>query len=288
MKQSNVKAYFKPLSLNEAISILKDYEGETRIIAGATDFFADDHPAVEALVDICGLKLSYIKEDEGFLKIGALTTINELVKSEVISSKYHGLWEASKVLGDKTIRNTATIGGNICSSVPSADSVPALVALGAVLSIKAPSGEKKVKIEEFFTGPRKNVLKKNEILTEIQIPICNCKFGTGFEKMTRNSEDLALVNAAAYIKVDGDNKIKEARVALGAVAPTVVRAKKLEEALMGIKPEEEKLEKLTELVKESISPISDVRCSEDYREHASKVLAKRAILEAYKRAVEKN
>lgn len=287
MKQSNVKEYFKPASLDEAISMLNDYKGEIKVIAGATDFFADDHPTVEALVDINDLKLNYIKEADGFLTIGAATTMNELVNSKVISSRFHGIWEAAKVLGDKTVRNTATIGGNICSSVPSADSVPSLVALGAVLVIKTPSGEKKVDIEKFFVGPRKNVLKKNEILKEIQIPLCNCKYGTGFEKMTRNSEDLALINVAACVTVDGSNKVKEAKVALGAVAPTVVRAKKLEEALVGEKLDEEKLDKLSELVKESISPISDIRCSKEYREHTSKVLAKRAILKAYQRATEK-
>ncbi len=288
MKQTNVKEYFKPATLSEAISILNDYEGEVKVVAGATDLFADDHPTVEALVDISNLELNYIKKENGFLKIGALTTINELVKSDIIKSEFLGIWEGVKVLGDKTVRNVATIGGNICSSVPSADSVPPLVVSDAVLVISTPTNEKKVEIEKFFTGPRKNILKKNEILKEIQIPICDCKWGTGFEKITRNSEDLALINAAAYIKIDNEQKVKEAKIALGAVAPTVVRAKKFEEALIGMKLDEEKLDKLIDVVVESISPISDIRCSEEYREHASKVLAKRVALKAYQRAIEKN
>lgn len=289
MKQSNVKEYFKPSSLDEAISMLNSYNGEIKVVAGATDMFADDHPTVEALVDLSKLNLNYIKEEDGFLKIGSLTTINELVKSEIIISKFKGLWEACKVLADKTTRNSATIGGNICSSLPSADSVPPIFAAGAVLVVKTSDEEKFVNIEEFFTGPRKNILKKDEILTEIQIPICNCSYGTGFEKMTRNSEDLALVNAAAYVEVDSNNKIKKAKVVLGAVAPTAVRAKQFEEVLIGLKLyENENLDKLSELVADSIAPISDIRCNKEYRVHASKVLAKRAIFKAYQRAVENN
>jgi len=288
MKQSNVKEYFKPASLDEAISIINNYNGKIKIVAGATDLFADDNPTIDALVDISKLELNYIKNEDGFLKIGALTTINELINSDIIRSEFQGLWEACKVLADKTTRNAATIGGNICSSLPSADSVPPIFAAGAVLVVKTSSEEKKVNIEEFFIGPRKSILKKNEILTEIQIPLCNCAYGTGFEKMTRNSEDLALVNAAAYVEVDSDNKVKKAKVVMGAVAPTVVRAKKFEEALVGLKPEDDdNMDKLSEFVVESISPISDIRCNKEYREHASKVLAKRAILKAYQRAVEK-
>jgi len=289
MKQSNLKEYFKPASLDEAICLLNNYNGEIKVVAGATDLFADNHPTVEALVDISKLNLNYIKEENGFLKIGSLTTINELVNSDIINSKFKGLWEACKVLADKTTRNTATVGGNICSSLPSADSVPPIFASGAVLVVKTSTEEKYVNIEEFFIGPRKNILKKDEILTEIQIPISNCAYGTGFEKMTRNSEDLALVNAAAFVEVDSDNNVKKVKVVLGAVASTAVRAKQFEEVLIGLKLyENDNLDKLSELVAESISPISDIRCNKEYRVHVSKILAKRAILKAYQRAVENN
>ena len=136
---------------------------------------------------------------------------------------------------DKSIRNIATIGGNLGSAVPSGDAIPPLYALDATLVIKTATEEKKVKPEDFFTGPRKNILKKGEILKEIQIPYSDGAFGSDFEKIARNSVDLATANIAVFVKIDEDKKISDARIALGAVAPTVVRADKLEKAVIGTK-----------------------------------------------------
>lgn len=287
MKQSGVKEYFKPLSLDEAVSTLSSYEGKICVVAGATDVFADDHEDVEALLDISDLKLNYIAKGKDHIKIGSATTFNDIINNEEICSNFKCLWEAAKSIGDKTIRNRATIGGNICSSVPSADSVPALIALNSTLIIKTPKEEKEVKIEDFFTGPRQNVLKKVEIVKEIIIPISDRAQGSAFEKLSRNSVDLALSNAAVAITVDDEEKITEIKIALGAVAPTAVRAKKLESSLIGSKLDEGKLEESAQLVEEAISPISDVRSSDNYRKEASEVLAKRVIRKAYQRAVEK-
>lgn len=289
MKQSNVKDYFKPASLEEAISTLSNYEGNIKIIAGATDLYTDDHKDIEALVDITKIGLNYIKEEEGLIKIGAATTLKEIQKSEIIKTKFQSLWEASKVFADHTIINTATIGGNICMSLPSSDTIPPVFSMGAVYVINTSSGEKKVNVKDFTISAKKNILKKDEILTEIQIPICKGSYGTGFEKATRNSEDLALVNAAAFIKVDEDNKVIEARVVLGSVGSTVVRPEKFEEALIGLKLEDsDNLDKLSELVLTSISPRDSIRTTKEYRTHMSKVFAKRAALKAYERAVENN
>lgn len=289
MKQSNVKEYFKPTSLEEAISTLSDYEGNIKIIAGATDLYTDDHKDIEVLVDITKLGLNYIKEEEGFIKIGAATTLREIEKSDIIKIKFQSLWESSKVFADPTIRNTATIGGNICMSLPSSDTIPPILSAGAVYVINTPSGEKKVGVEDFTIGAKNNILKTNEILTEIQIPLCKDSYGTSFEKATRNSEDLALINAAAFIEVDKENKVKEARIAIGSVGSTVVRPKEFEDALIGLKLEDEdKLDELSELVLQSISPRTSIRTTKEYRIHMSKVFAKRTALKAYKRAVENN
>lgn len=287
MKQSNVKEYYKPASVEEAISLLGDYQGDIKVISGATDLFTEDHKDIEALVDITKLGLSYIKEEDSFIKIGAATTIKQIQKSELIKSKFQSLWEASKVFADHTIINTATIGGNICMSLPSSDTIPPISSMNAIYIINTPSGEKKVKAEDFTIGAKENILKTAEILTEIQIPLCEGSCGTSFEKATRNSEDLALVNGAAFIKVDEDNKVSEARVALGTVGPKVVRPKKFEDALIGLKLEDEdKIDELSELVLESISPRSSIRTTKEYRTHMSKVFSKRTVLKAYKRAVE--
>lgn len=289
MKQSNIKEYFKPASLEEAISILNDYEGDIKIIAGATDLYTADHKEIEALVDITKLELNYIKEEEGFIKIGAATTLKEIEKSDIIKTKLQSLWDASKLFADPVIRNTATIGGNICMSLPSSDGIPPIISASGVYIINTPTGEKKVNAQDFTIRAKKNILNTNEILTEIQIPLCQGSYGTSFEKATRNSEDLALINAAAFIEVDEDNKVKEARLAIGTVASTVVRPKAFEDALIGLKLEDEdKLDELSELVLQSISPRSSIRTTKEYRTHMSKIFAKRSVLKAYERAVKNN
>lgn len=289
MKQSNVKEYFKPASLAEAISTLNDYEGNIKIIAGATDLYTNDNKDVEALVDITTLGLNYIKEEDGFIKIGAATTLKEIEESDILKTKLQSLWESSKEFADYTIRNTATIGGNICSSLPSADTIPPIFSAGAVYIITTPSGEKKVNIEDFTVSAKNNILENNEILTEIQIPLCEGSYGTSFKKAMRNSEDLALINAAAFIEVDEDDKVKKARVVIGSAGSTAIRPKKFEEALIGLKLEDtDKLDEMTELILESISTRSSIRTTKEYRTHMSKVLSKRAVLKAYERAIASN
>lgn len=286
MKQTNVNEYFKPETINEAISILDEYKGEISILAGGTDLMVDNDPAMEALLDIDDLALNYIKKDDEYLKIGSATTFNEILESKEIYSDFRGLWDSAKVLADKTIRNVATIGGNICSSVPSGDSIPPLMTMDAVLVIRTAKEELKVKIEDFFTGPKQNVLKKGQILKEIIIPYKKSS-GSIFKKVSRNSVDLATSNVAVLITVDGDDKITEAKIAFGAVAPTVVRAKELEDKLIGTKAEKKIIKENLDLVSKAISPITDVRSTAKYRGEVSKVMVKRAIIEAYQRAVGK-
>lgn len=287
MKQTNVKEYFKPETIDEAISILDEYKGAISVLAGGTDLMVDNDPAMEALLDIGNLDLNYIKKDNEYLKIGSATTFNEILESKEIYSNFRGLWDAAKVLADKTIRNVATIGGNICSSVPSGDSIPPLFTMEAILVIKTPTEELKVKVEDFFTGPKENILKKGHILKEILIPYKDKACGSIFKKVSRNSVDLATSNVAVLIAVDGEDKIVEAKIAFGAVAPTVVRSKKLEETLIGTMAEADKIEENIDLIDEAISPISDVRSTANYRKEVSKVIVKRAIIKAYQRAVEK-
>lgn len=287
MKQSNLREYFRPKTLDEALSILNSYEGEIKIIAGGTDMLADDHKEIEALLDIDQLGLNYIEKADGYIRIGSATTYTEILNSDEIYENFRAIWDSASVVADKSIRNIATIGGNLGSAVPSGDAIPPLYALDATLVIKTATEEKKVKPEDFFTGPRKNILKKGEILKEIQIPYSDGAFGSDFEKIARNSVDLATANIAVFVKIDEDKKISDARIALGAVAPTVVRADKLEKAVIGTKAEEEKLEEIVKAVEDVISPISDVRSSADYRYKVSKVIAKRAIMKAYDRAIGK-
>lgn len=287
MKQSNVKEYFKPTNLKEALSLLNSYDKNIAILAGGTDLFTDDHSDIDAFLDIDLLGLDYIKIENNYIRIGSNTTFANILHNNEIYTNHGALWDASICLADKSVRNMATIGGNICSSVPSGDSIPPLFALSAIFIIETINGEKKVRPEEFFLGPRKNILKKGEILKEILLPRFDGLFGSAFTKIERGSVDLATANIAVFVRLDNE-KISESAIALGAVAPTVVRASKLENALIGIVPNESKLSDIVELVEESISPISDIRSTATYRRKISNIIAKRTIISAYNRAIKNN
>ena len=155
MKQSNLREYFRPKTLDEALSILNSYEGEIKIIAGGTDMLADDHKEIEALLDIDQLGLNYIEKADGYIRIGSATTYTEILNSDEIYENFRAIWDSASVVADKSIRNIATIGGNLGSAVPSGDAIPPLYALDATLVIKTTTEEKKVKPEDFFAGPRR-------------------------------------------------------------------------------------------------------------------------------------
>lgn len=284
MKQSQVKEYFRPDSLSEAVQTFADYPGSMWVIAGATDIFTANHLEVEALLDVTGLELSYIKEADGMVHIGACTTFAQIIRSPLLKERFAALWQAAKHLADMTTRNMATIGGNICTALPSGDSLPALYVNGSRLVVQTSAGEKTYTTDEFFLGPRQTVMQKGYILKEIISPLCGSREGCAFEKMGRNSEDLAVVNVAAWLKTNADGTIAEARVAHGAVAPTVVRSPELEQILVGKTLCPEGLDEYCVAVDGAISPITNIRGTAEYRRDCSRVLTKRALLSAYEAA----
>lgn len=281
MKQLNVREYFVPASVDEALSTLAGYEGNVKILAGGTDIFVAEHPELDAILDISKTGLDYIKREENVLCIGSCTIYRDIITSKEIERDFTALWEASKDLADMTIRNIATVGGNICSAVPSGDSIPPMLAFNAEFVLVSRGKERLVKATEFFLGPRKTVLESDELLREIRIPIVPGHCGSAFEKIARNSVDLANANVAVFIRRSDSGLVEEGRIALGAVAPTVVRATACERVLMGKKPEGKILDKVCDKIAEAISPITNIRCTKEYRREALNVLVKRAILRAY-------
>ena len=171
MKQLNVREYFVPASVDEALSTLAGYEGNVKILAGGTDIFVAEHPELDAILDISKTGLDYIKREENVLCIGSCTIYRDIITSKEIERDFTALWEASKDLADMTIRNIATVGGNICSAVPSGDSIPPMLAFNAEFVLVSRGKERLVKATEFFLGPRKTVLESDELLREIRIPI---------------------------------------------------------------------------------------------------------------------
>ena len=274
--------YCKPTNVVEAIKLLEQYGEKSRAIAGGTDLLVEKDPETKVLVDITGLGLDYIEPDSKGVRIGATTTFAEIASSSVLDkSPYNILAHASRQIGTPQIRNLATIGGNVCNAVPSADSATALLALDATLTITNSVGQRSLDIADFFQDVRKSVLKRNELVTEIQLPTFPARTATAFIKKGRvATADLAVVNVAVRVGVADDNICRDVRIALGAVAPTPLRAKKAEDILKGKKLQEELLRSVASQASEEIKPIDDVRSSAGYRVILSGVLVERALKEA--------
>ena len=275
--------YHRPASIEEATSLLARFGEKARVVAGATDIIVE-RPEVERLIDITSLPLDYIHKDGAGLRIGTLTTVERLRRSELLNGPCSMLVEVATQFGHRNVRNLATIGGNLCSSVPSADMAPPLMVLDSSARIASLRGERTVPLEEFFIFVRENVLAEDEMLIEVHVPPQPHRTGTAFEKIGRTSVDIALVNVAVRLTLGEDDVCSDVRIALGSVAPTPIRSARAEGLLRGNRLDEALIDEAAQAASEEIKPISDVRSSADYRRDASKVLTKRCILRALERA----
>jgi len=277
--------YFAPRTMEEACALLAKYKEQAKVIAGGTDLLVQiKHGEIlpKYIINIRGIpKQDYIVYDDKVgLSIGALATIHSIEASSLIQEKFNILAQAASKLGTRQIRNQATIAGNLCNASPSAELAPALIVLGAKVGILRASRERTVLIEDFFTGPGQTVLKPDEILAEIQVPNLLPRSGGVYIKHTiRKAMDLAIVGVGVMVTMDG-NILSNVRIALGAVAPAPIRARKAEGILIGRRLEDDLLEKAALIASEESSPISDVRSSADYRKKMVKVLVARAIKQA--------
>ena len=276
---------FVPQSLKEAVSLLSEYGDKAEVIAGGTDLLVrmkrgDALP--DFFISVEGIQeLDHIDYDDiRGLRIGARTSLRAMIDSPLIKENFPVLHEAAGTLGTPTIRNRATIGGNLCNAAPSADTASPLIVLGARLKIQGAEGEKTLPVEDFFSGPGETCLGRNEILTEIQVPKMPPGTRAVYLKQTRSKgADLALVGVAAWVAMEGD-VVKDVKIALGAVAPTPIRAKKAEALLRGKRPDYKLIEACGEAAVIESSPIDDVRSSAGYRKKLINVLVKRAIKQA--------
>ena len=281
--------YLAARSVEEALSLLSQYGEKARFVSGGTDFLMQlkhGEVAPEWIIRLGEVhELDFIKYDPvNGLRIGAQTTIVNVANSSTIRSKFSMLAQAAGMLGTPAIRNQATLGGNLCNAAPSADTAPPLLALGALAKIVGTGGEKIVPLEGFFVGPGQTVLGQDRLLIEIQIPNIPPHSGGAYLKQKRRQgADLAVVGVAALVVMEGEI-LKDVKIALGAVAPTPIRAKKAEEILRGKKLDQRLLEKSGQAASGEASPIDDIRGSADYRRELVAVLTKRAITQATQQA----
>ncbi len=277
---SNV-GYFAPTEVGEALKLLAEYGEKANILAGGTDLvpkinYYELRP--DNLIFIGGLKLDYIKEEDQKLVIGAGTTWTQIATSTSVLEKAGILAEAAQLGASVAIRNAGTIGGNLANASPAADLAAALLALNAELSLKSEKEDRVVAIKDFFTGPGQTVRKPTELLTEISIPIPKGK--TSFLKLGRRKAlTLSVANTGVHLIMDG-NRCEDARISLGAMAPTPLRCTRAEELIKGKAVDATLIsECAAEAVNES-SPIDDQRATAWYRKKAGKALVARALAKA--------
>ena len=276
----------KPNNEKELFDLMYKYTGrKVGILAGGTDLLPTIHAGkltIDYMIDISSLGLNEIIEKDGAVHIGSMVNFRQLTLNKLIQDKLPALLKAAKTVGAVQTRSLATIGGNICSAVPSCDSAPALIALGAKLLLNSSNGHRIINIEDFFKGPRKNALNSGEILYEIIIPLPNNYSQADFIKYGRRKAlTLAKVNGASMLELDNEKKVIACRIALGAVAPTPIRAVKAEDFLIGKEINSEIIDEASKIALSEISPISDIRSSADYRLQMSKVIVKRTLSNVY-------
>lgn len=279
--------YYRPSSVDEAVDLLSRLWPEARVIAGGTDLVVKMRAGLikpKYIVDITRLEeLKFIRDDGDVIRIGAATLLSHIEESEVVKEGVPVLHDAVKKMASWHVKNLATIGGNLCNASPAADTAPPLIVHEAKLKIRGPGGEREVLVEEFFTGPGETVLKQGELLAEVIVPKKKPGQGASFQKLMVREGALAVVSAAALVELSG-GVISKVRVALGAVAPTPVRARHVESVLEGSEPTPEVLREASREVVRDINPITDVRGSREYRIDMSVVLTRRALEEAISRA----
>ena len=276
--------YLAPKTLNEALLLLNCYGNKAKIIAGGTDLIPllkrRALPSPEYLIDLNSIQgLRFIEYDEkNGLKMGALTSLHELEKSQIVKEKFPSLHEACRLIGHLTVRNIATVGGNICRASPASDLIPPLLTFDSKLKIVSSEGERNIDLENFFKGPGQTILKPNEIVIEVNSPPIESGVKMVFIKKSRTFSDLAKINMALLAAVK-NNVLEYVRIALGSVAPVPLRARKTEEFLKGKILNGNIVEEAVDLIASEVHPITDLRSTAEYRRHMCKMILKRVLFE---------
>ena len=282
-------AIHEPGTVDEAVELLARLGPHARPLAGGTDLLLEDRRSLETpeqLVSLTAVRgLSFI-EDGDDLRIGATTTLSAIASSPVVQQQCPMLAEAAGMIGAVQTRNLATLGGNLCNAVPSANSAPPLLAADASVLLVGPQGKRCVPLAAFFVGPRQTVLRTGELMTEVIVPHAAPDTGGTYRRhTTRRALDLAVVGVAAALTLDPAHEaILAARIALGAVAPTPLRAEAAERLLVGRRLDPGLFVRAADAAADAARPISDLRGSAAFRSAIIRTLTRRCLDEAARRA----
>ncbi len=276
--------YVRPRSALEALQILRRERGKAVLLAGGTNLLVDIRaaPVSMKLIDVSDLsELKRIETGDGLLRIGPGVCQQDLVESVDVQRDAPILAQAARKMAGPQIRSRGTIGGNIADGSPAADLAVALLALDATVDLERQGGKRSLPLEDFFVGPGQTALQGDEMITSISFPKMGSKKGTFIKLGLRNALAISVVSVAVTVEVDGNNlAFRDARIALGAVAPKPIRSKSAELALKDRPIGIEAMERAALEAQRDISPISDIRASADYRRAMTKVLVQRALEEA--------
>ncbi len=280
--------YLVPASLGEAVNLLQKHGGRAKILAGGhslVPMMKLRFAAPEFLIDIGRLpELSYVKEDGGKLRIGALTTHYAIESSDVVRRRVQALADAAGLIGDVQIRNKGTIGGSLAHADPAADYPASILAAGATMVTLGPKGERHIPAAQFFVDMLTTSLDQNELVREIQVPAASGKCGSAYLKMAQKASGFAICGAAAFVELDGSGALANVAIGITGVGNRAFRATETEKALKGQKPSGGVLRKACERAADGVIPLEDIHASGEYRLDLARIFARRALEAAIERA----
>lgn len=282
--------YHTPASFEEAADIAATATGITRFLAGGTDVLVQlraDIVTPDTLIDIKHIAGVHdiIRTPDGGWQIGVAVTGAEMTEHPTLAGDWPGVVEAMDLVGSTQIQGRATLTGNLCNGSPAADSVPAMVAAGATVSVSGPNGPHKVAVGDIPTAPGRTSLVKGEVVTAVNLPARGVGGGDAYLRFIPRTEmDIAVVGCAINLRVEA-GKITQARVSLGAVAPTVLLVDDAANAIIGSSLDDAALDRLAAAASAACNPIDDKRGTIEFRTHVAGVLARRVAKIAYGRAM---
>ncbi len=281
-----IKEVYKAKNFDEALSILEIKKSRAKVIAGGTDLIVEmrnNKLDKEVLIDISDIEeLKIIKEKGNTIKIGACTTFNDIINSDIVSSNLYGLKKSSSLVGSPQIRSRATIGGNICNASPSADLIPPLLALDAIVCIQSKNYKRKAYLKDILLDKNHIDLCTNEILTHIEFEKLNQNQVLSFIKLGfRKSLSISKISSSVLLEIE-ENKFKNINIALGALSKTCIREYEVEKYLTGKTIEDENINKALDMLQDNISENLKNRSSGEFKSQAVKGVVKEAIYEGIK------
>ncbi len=281
--------YEAPESVEGAVALLTGAKGEARVLAGGTDLLVQmraDIVEPDLIVDIKKIpETRAVTEEKGGWRIGAAVTGAELKENARLKKTWPGVVEAANLIGSTQIQGRATLGGNLCNGSPAADSVPALIAAGAMASLAGPNGRRDLPVEDVMLGPRKLALTKGEIVVSFLLPARPARSADAYLRFIPRTEmDIAVVGAGVSLTLDGDSVITAARVSLGAVAARVLLVPEAAQAIIGSRLDKPAQDRLEAAARAVCRPIDDKRGTTEFRIDVAAVLTRRSALIALDRA----